>query len=217
MAFLAGLNDYLLKNYRHSTFEEVAATGAPCCLHLHGHTTLQGTLAENSAYDIVVIAKDGARYELPKTRVKMLYPAEFAQAVQAQLTVDADAQARQLQPIVTVKQRYFVKNKTIYTLMRSQEELLITLLEGEVLKGLIHSFSRYEMSLVLKDGTLVAVLRHAILDIRDTSGRCYLKSSQQILRDWIRSELYIDPRPRSELRPGLKKVKIKRRKKVIIR
>jgi len=217
MAFLAGLNDYLLKKYRHSTFEEAAATGAPYCLHLHGHTTLQGTLAENSAYDVVVAAADGARLELPKPRIKMLYPAADAQPVQAQLTVDADVAARQLEPIVTVKQRYFVKNKTLFHLMRSQEELLITLLEGEVLKGLIHSFSRYEVTFALKDETQVVILRHAILGIRNESGRCYLKSSQQALRDWTRSEIYIDPRPRSELRPGLKKVKIKRRKKVIIR
>lgn len=217
MAFLAGLNDYLLKNYRHSTFEEAAASGAPCCLHLHGHAIVQGSIAANDTYDITVTAHDGARHEVPKTRIKLLYPAEFADRVQAQIKIDADVEARQLEPIITVKQRYFVKNKTIYTLMRTQEVLLVTLLEGEVLKGLIYSFSRYEITLALKDGTRAVILRHAILDIRNKQGRCYLKSSQQTLRDWTKSELYIDPRPRSELRPGLKKVKIKRRKKVIIR
>lgn len=217
MAFLAGLNDYLIKNYPSTALDEAVASQALYCLHLHGHAILQGTLTENSAYDLVVAAADGARNELPKTRVKMLYPAEHAQPVQAQLTVDTDAQARQLEPIVTVKQRYFVKNKTLYTLMRSQEELLITLLEGEVLTGLIHSFSRYEVTFALKDGTRVVILRHAILDIRNESGRCFLKASQQSLRDWTKSSLYIDPRPRSQLRPGLKKSKIKRRRKVIIR
>ena len=69
----------------------------------------------------------------------------------------------------------------------------------------------------LKDGTQVVILRHAILDIRDEQDRCFLKASQQTLRDWTKSALYIDPRPRSQLRPGLKKSKIKRRKKIIIR
>ncbi len=217
MAFLAGLNDYLLKNYRHSTWEEGAATGALYSLHVHDHTTLQGTIAENSAYDVVVAAVDGVRHELPKTRIKMLYPAEFADRVQAQVKIDPEVAARQLEPIVPIKQRHFIKNKTLFPLMRTQEVLLITLLGGEVLKGLIHSFSRYEITLALKDGTQVVILRHAILDIRNKPGRCFLKSSQQTLRDWTKSELYIDLRPRSQLRPGLKKVKIKRRKKVIIR
>ncbi len=217
MAFLAGLNDYLLKNYRRSTFEEAAATGATYCLHLHGHATLQGTIAENSVYDVAVTADDGARHELPKTRIKMLYPAAFSQPVQARISIDPDAEARRIAPIVAVKQRHFVKNKTLFHLMRSQDVLLVTLLEGEVLTGVIHSFSRYEITLMLNDGTEVVVLRHAILDVRNNEDRCFLKSSQQTLRDWTRSDLYIDPRPRSQLRPGLKKVKIKRRKKVIIR
>jgi sRNA-binding regulator protein Hfq len=217
MAFLAGLTDYLLKNYRHSTFEEAAASGALYCLHVHGHTTVQGTVAENTSYDIVVRAADGTRHEMHKTAVKMLYPAEFEERVKVHLKFDADVQARNLEPIVSPKHRHFLKNKSLFPLMRTQEVLFITLLEGEILRGIIDSFSRYEISLALKDGTQVIILRHAILDVRNKQGRCFLKSSQQTLRDWTKSELYIDPRPRSQLRPGLKKTKIKRRKKVIIR
>lgn len=217
MAFLAGLNDYLLKNYRHSTFEEAASSGALYCLHLHGNTTVQGAVAENMPYDVVVSAVDGTRHELPKTSVKMLYPAELGERVQAHLKIDEDTQTRNLEPIVAPKLRHFIKNKSLFPLMRTQEVLLITLLEGEILRGILHSFSRYEITLALKDGTQVIILRHAILDVRNKQGRCFLKSSQQTLRDWTTSELYIDPRPRSQLRPGLKKTKIKRRKKVIIR
>jgi len=217
MAFLAGLNDYLLKNYRHSTFEEAVSSGALYCLHLHGHTTVQGTVAENKPYEVVVSAVDGTRHELPKTSVKMLYPAELEGRVQAHLKIDENVQACNLEPIVSAKQRHFIKNKSIFPLMRTQEVLFITLLEGEILRGIIDSFSRYEITLALKDGTPVVILRHAILDVRNKQGRCFLKSSQQTLRDWTQSELYIDPRPRSQLRPGLKKTKIKRRKKVIIR
>jgi len=217
MAFLAGLNDYLIKNYPNSAIDAAVASQGLYCLHLHGGTTMQGNITANTTYDIEITTPDGNRRELPKIQIKMLYPAEYAQPVQAQLTVNADVQARQLEPIVAVKQRHFVKNKTLYTLMRSQEETLITLLEGEVLTGCIHSFSRYEVTFSLKDGTQVVILRHAILDIRDESGCCFLKASQQTLRDWTKSSLYIDPRPRSQLRPGLKKSKIKRRRKVIIR
>lgn len=217
MAFVAGLSDYLIKNYRHSTFDEAAASGELYSLHLHGDTILQGSIADTTTYDITVAVLDGTRQELPKIQVKMLYPAEYADRVQAQVTIDEAIHTRRLGPIVAAKQRHFIKNKTLFPLMRAQEVLYISLLEGEVLRGLIQAFSRYEIKLALKDGTQVVVLRHAILDIRNKPGRCFLKSSQQTLRDWTKSELYIDPRPRSQLRPGLKKVKIKRRKKVIIR
>jgi len=217
MAFLAGLNDYLLKNYRYSTFEEALSSGAPYCMHLHGRRILQGSIADNTAYDIVVAAPDGERITLPKITIKMLYPADHAGRVQGQIRIDEAAQAGGAGPIVPAKPRHHIKNKSLFPLMRGREVLRLTLLEGEVLEGLVQSFARYEITLELKDGTQVVVLRHAILDVRDAQGVCCLKSTQQTLRGWTRSELYIDPRPRSQLRPGLKKVKIKRRKKVIIR
>jgi len=217
MAFLAGLNDYLLKNYRHSTFEEACSSGFPYCLHLHGQRILQGSIAENGTYDIVVTATDGERVELPKISVKMLYPAERADNVQGLIRKDDAAQPEACEPILPAKPRHHIKNKTLFPLMREQQTLLVTLLEGEILEGVIQSFARYEITLALKDGEQVVVLRHAILDMRNTEGRCFLKSSQQTLRDWTASELYIVPLHRSQLRPGLKKVKIKRRKKVIIR
>jgi sRNA-binding regulator protein Hfq len=217
MAFLAGLNDYLIKSYPNSALDEAVASQGLYCLHLHGGTSIQGNITANATYDIEITTPDGDRRDLPKIQIKMLYPAEYAQPVQAHITIDEALQTQGLGPIVAVKQRNFIKNKTLFVLMREQEEVSCTLLEGEILQGCIHSFSRYEITLRITEQETVVVLRHAILDIRNKQDRCFLKASQQTLRDWIKSSLYIDPRPRSQLRPGLKKSKIKRRRKVIIR
>lgn len=217
MAFLAGLNDYLLKNYRHSTFEQAAGSEALYTLHLHGRAIFQGRITASSTYDVVVTASDNTRRELPKIQIKMLHPSEYTDQILSQITIDEAVQPAEPGPIVPVKQRNFIKNKSLYPLMRGQEALTVTLLEGEVVQGTIHSFSRYEITLTLPEQQQVVVMRHALLDVRDTQGCCFLKSCQQSQRDWTRSDLYIDPRPRSELRPGLKKVQIKRRRKIIIR
>lgn len=217
MAFLAGLNDYLIKNYPSATLDGAVASQGRYCLHLHGGTIMQGSVTTNTTYDIEVTTPEGNRRVLPKIQIKMLYPAEYADRVQAHITIDEALQSRGLAPIVAVGQRHFIKNKTLFVLMREQEELWLTLLEGEILQGRIQSFSRYEITLSINEQETVVVLRHAILDVRNKQGSCFLKVSQQSLRDWTRSSLYIDPRPRSQLRPGLKKSKIKRRRKVIIR
>ena len=217
MAFLAGLNDYLIKKYPNSALDEAVASQEPYCLHLHGGTTMQGSITANTTYDIEVTSPDGNRRKLPKIQIKILYPAEYAQPVQAHITIDEALQAQGLDPIVAVKQRNFIKNKTLFVLMREQEALSFTLLEGEILQGCIQSFSRYEITLSINEQETVVVFRHAIFDVRNKQGCCFLKASQQTLRDWTKSSLYIDPRPRSQLRPGLKKSKIKRRRKVIIR
>ena len=217
MAFLAGLNDYLINKYPNATLDEAVVSQGLYCLHLHGGTIVQGSITANTTYDIEVTTPEGNRRELPKIQIKMLYPAEYAHRVQAHITIDEALQSQGLDPIVAVRQRNFIKNKTLFVLMREQEALSFTLLEGEILQGCIQSFSRYEITLSLNDQETVVVLRHAILDVRNKQGSCFLKASQQTLRDWTKSSLYIDPRPRSELRPGLKKSKIKRRRKVIIR
>jgi sRNA-binding regulator protein Hfq len=217
MAFLAGLSDYLTTSYRISTFDEAVTSKENYCLHLHEDTILQGMIAANTIYDISVETLEGTRQELPKIQIKMLYPAKYINQVQAQVTRDEAVQSRGLAPIVAVKQRNFIKNKTLFVLMREQEALIFTLLEGEVLAGPIQSFSEYEILLSIKEQEPVVVLRHAILDVRNKQGHSFLKSSQQSLRDWTKSKLYIAPIPRSQLRPGLKKTKIKRRQKIIIR
>jgi len=217
MAFLAGLSDYLAKNYEHSTFEDVASLATPCTLHLHGRITLKATITANKTYDIVVTTPDGAQRELHKTKIKMLHPAKHTDGVWKQLTIDESVRAQGLGPILPAGQRNFIKNKSLFTLMREQTPLTISLLEGEDLQGIIQSFSRYEITLVLQGGEQVVILRHAVQNIRNIQGCCFLKSAQKSLRDWTKSALYIDPIPPSQLRPGLKKTKIKRRQKIIIR
>jgi sRNA-binding regulator protein Hfq len=217
MAFLAGLSDFLAKNYAHSTFEEAAHLEALYCLHLHGHTTLQAALIADKTYDITITAPDGSQQELPKITIKMLHPAELTDRVLPQITLDESVRSLGLGPITVARQRNFIKNKSLYTLMREQEPLVVTLLEGEILRGSIHSFSRYEIVLALQGGEQVVILRHAVHDIRNNQECSFLKASQQSLRHWTKSKLYIDPIPRSQLRPGLKKTKIKRRQKIIIR
>jgi len=217
MAFLAGLNEYLAQHYAHSIFEEAAGQKVLYCLHLHEHRLLLAAIAENKTYDIIVTTPDGAQQELQKTLVKMLYPIKNNTEIQEQITLDESVQSLGLNPIISARQRNHIKNKNLFPLMREQEPLIITLLEGEILRGCIHSFSQYEIMLTLQNQEQVVILRHAVLDIRNIQKCCFLKSSQQTLRDWTKSGLYIDPIPRSQLRPGLKKTKIKRRQKIIIR
>jgi hypothetical protein len=85
-------------------------------------------------------------------------------------------QRQGLEPIVSPKERHHIKNKTLFPLMQDREVLFFTLLEGEIIRGLVAAFSRYDLTVSLKGGIPVTVLRHSILDVRDKKGRCYLKT-----------------------------------------
>jgi hypothetical protein len=77
-------------------------------------------------------------------------------------------------------------------LIKEKEVVFFTFLEGEIMRGIISGFSRYDITLNLKGGLPVTLLRHSVYDLRNKKGRCLLKSFQEKHRDWQKSELYVE-------------------------
>jgi len=90
---------------------------------------------------------------------------------------DAKVAARGLGPIEQVRQRHHVKNKTLFPFMQSRTVLRFTTLAGDVLQGLVGGIHRYELTVLLKGGVPVTLMRHAIFDVRDKKGVCWLKEA----------------------------------------
>jgi sRNA-binding regulator protein Hfq len=190
MGHLAGLSAYLESEYGASIFDRAKAGGGSWNLHLHGRLVVTARITENLVYDIRIEDSDRAAQVLPKIQVKFLYPADVADAVLPLLKLDPKVGQLKQGPIIYPHERNFVKNKTLFALMQEKQVIFITLLEGELLRGLIAGFSRYDLTLNLKGGRPMTILRHSIFDVRDKKGRCYLKRFQQVHQDWKKSSLY---------------------------
>ena len=192
---MRGFNNYLEQNYERSTFIEFLASGASCCFHLHGGERIAARIVADRVYDFDALPTDmdGSASMDPraiaKLEVKLMYPAELRGQVEKLLKTDDKVGARGLAPIARAKERHHIKNRTLFPLIEEKVVVFVTLLEGEVVRGLIGGFSRYEIAVKLKGGIPVTVLRHAVLDIRDKQGRCYLKSVQQQAKDWMKSDM----------------------------
>lgn len=191
MGYLQGLDEYLAEKYEISVFDTAMASGKPWALHLHGRRVLVGVVLENRKWDITLDVAGEGKEELQKIQVNYLYPAELRESVKSLIKADKKVQFMNLEPILAPGKRYFVKNKTLFPLMKEKEVLLFTLLDGEVLRGLVTDFSRYEITLSMKGGVLMTLLRHSIYDARNKKGRSFLKSFQDAHRDWEKSPLYI--------------------------
>lgn len=191
MGYLQGLDEYLAEKYEISVFDTAMASGKPWALHLHGRRVLVGVVLENRKWDITLDVAGEGKEELQKIQVNYLYPAELRESVKSLIKSDKKVESMNLEPILAPGKRYFVKNKTLFPLMKEKEVLLFTLLDGEVLRGLVTDFSRYEITLSMKGGVLVTLLRHSIYDVRNKKGRSFLKSFQDAHRDWEKSPLYI--------------------------
>jgi hypothetical protein len=191
MGDLLGLQEYLDEFYNKSVFEQVMNSGQPWEFHLHGHRIIQGRLLEDLTYEFKVEKEVHEKELLPKVEMKLFYLAYLAESVRPMIKIDKKIQALGLDPIFSPQKRYFVKNKSLFPLMKDQEVVFFTLLEGEIIRGIITGFSRYEITASMKTGDPVTILRHSIYDLRNKKGRCFLKSFQEEHRDWEKNRLFV--------------------------
>jgi hypothetical protein len=170
------LNQYLKDNYEKSVFDLALNDSSPWVYHLHGREIVHARLVRSFKYGIVLSIDTQPEREIEKTSIKLLYPVAYAQTAGKLLKSDPKVQARRIEPIISPKDRNHIKNKTLFPLMQQRAVLFFTLLEGEIIRGLVLAFSRYDLTIGLKGGIPITVLRHSILDVRDKKGQCYLKS-----------------------------------------
>ena len=191
MGHLLGLQEYLDETYHVSVFNQVLVSKQLYEMHLHDRRTIRAKVMENLTYDLKISSEQEDNELLPKTNVKLLYPADLAESVRPLIKIDKKVRGLELEPILSPGMRHHIKNKSLFPMMKERRVLFFTLLEGEIIKGIITGFSRYEVTLNLKGGIPVRILRHSVYDLRDKKGRCLLKSFQERHRDWEKNELFV--------------------------
>jgi hypothetical protein len=193
MGHIDGLRNYLKTAYNISVFDQALETKELWTMHLHGLRVVQARVVENKQYELVIDIAGQDPEEIHKLQVKCLYPAEHTDAFAKMLKIDKKIQALGLEPIYAPAERYNIKNKTLFPLMQERQVVFCTLMEGELIRGIVGEFSRYDLTIHAKGGLPVTLLRHGIYDMRNKQGRCMLKSFQQQHRDWEKSAFFVTP------------------------
>ena len=146
----------------------------PMFFGLYNHTLLPVTVIGFTKYDFVLqvalnpdpIGGETERQELPKTDVKFCYKAEDAADIQSIIRYNDEIKEQNLKPIIQRKKRYSINTRTIVQARRDQHTIEVTMLEGEVLRGLVDWVSRYEIKMILENESKIVVFRHAICDFK---------------------------------------------------
>ena len=189
--YLSGLEEYLKKSYHISIFDQVLKSDQPWELHIHDHRIITARVSENQKFNLKIDSEEAKDEILAKVNIKFLYPKEKAEVVAPLLKTDKKVRSQGLEPILSPGKRHHVKNKTLFPLMKENQVMFFTLLEGEIIRGIISGFSRYEITVNLKGGSPITILRHSSYDLRDKRGRCFLKSFQETHRDWEKTNLFV--------------------------
>ncbi len=174
---LEGLQDYLRAHQKRSLFAEEAGKGTSWCLFLHGHQRRRGRIQEDQTYEIDLETQEGGVEQIHKVKVKMVCEAAKEEEVIGRMGTNEALKKAPEGPHFGPRYRHHIKNKTLFPLMNRKEVLFFSTLEGEVLRGIVTEFSRYEIRLSMKGGVSVVLLRHALFDVRDKKGRSYRKEA----------------------------------------
>ena len=193
MEILLGLQEYLKANYNVSIFDQALESKEPWEFHIQNHRIVKAGILENLRYDLKLSIDETEEEPLPKTDIKLLYPANISDAVGPLLKTDKKVRDLKLEAIIPPRLRHHIKNKSLFPLIKERRVVFFTLMEGEVVKGLVTGFTRYEITVSLKGGIPVFIPRHGVYDLRDKKGRCFLKSFQETRRDWEKSDLFVSP------------------------
>ena len=146
----------------------------PMFFGLYNHTLLSVTVTGFTKYDFVLqvalnpnpIGGETERQELPKTDVKYCYKAEDATDIQSIIRYNEEIKTQNLKPVIQRKKRYSIKTRAIIQARRARHTIEVTILEGEVFRGLVDWVSKYEIKMILENESKIVVFRHAICDFK---------------------------------------------------
>ena len=146
----------------------------PMFFGLYDHTLLPATVTGLTKYDFVLqvalnpdpIGGKTERQELPKTDVKYCYKTEDAANIKSIFRYNEKIKAQDLKPIIQRKKRYSINTRAIIQARRAQHTIEVTMLEGEIFRGLVDWVSKYEIKMILENESKIVVFRHAICDFK---------------------------------------------------
>ncbi len=132
---------------------------------LHGKRLVTGTVGEVSAYSFSFTPDDGEPEDVHKLQVKLAYdPKDWKRAKKA-IRTDRALAKNPREPVPRPQDRYGCSDKRLFSYVDRGDEITVTLLEGELIKGRVRWFSRYEMALEVRGDATLYIFRHALHDV----------------------------------------------------
>lgn len=159
-------NETLESNYARSCLEVAQKDGRPLGLALHGHRRVRGRVLSVGKYEFQLL-EDGAAdpISIHKTQVKYGYDPGAFKDLKKFHTIDNHVKKLSMEPILRVKDRHHFKNLTLQRAMDEGTEIEVVSLEGDVFKGQVTWFGRWEFGMRFKGGVEVTVFRHAVFKV----------------------------------------------------
>ncbi len=138
--------------------------GEPLALVLHHGRTLKGQVVSVEPYTFQFDTGNGTQ-EIHKLQVVYGYPPAEWKKVKKAVKVDKNAASDADAPAVRPQDRYSCSDKRLFGYLDREVEIAVTLIDGQILRGTVRWFGRYEFGLAVRTGVELVVFRHALRDL----------------------------------------------------
>ena len=159
-------------------FEKARREEIPLYFSLY-HEDFVATIAKINKYDLHLHILSGpsdppnpAELEVvQKLEIKYCCKASLREQMYEAMSIDSSIQSQSLHPMKTIKKRYRVPGGLLKNVRNNKADITATMRGGEVFKGRVEWYTRYEIKLILENGAKAMIMKHALLNIRFNQSR----------------------------------------------
>ncbi len=119
-----------------------------------------------TAYTVEVGAGDDFE-EIHKLQIKYAHSPEVWKGAKKAIRSDKVVAKSPSEPQARPQDRYSCSDRRLFLYVDNKSEIAVTLIEGEVLRGVVTWFGRYEFCIQSRKGVEIVVFRHALHHIEE--------------------------------------------------
>lgn len=160
------LEAHVADNGQRSCLDEARASGRLLALQVVGQRRVTGVVTEVGPYEVTVRDEAGAEVKLHKLEIKCAWYADDYKKVRKALRRDKALTDSPKEIARRPQDRYGLSDKRLFRFHDEGTQVDATLVEGEVIRGAIMWFGRYEFAIGVKGESEIVVFRHALADLR---------------------------------------------------
>ena len=137
----------------------------PLALVLHDGRTVRGAIAEVEPYSIRFVPESGDPEDIHKLQIKYGYnPADWKK-VKKGVRQNRKVASNPEEPALRPQDRYSCSDRRLFGYLDQSVDVVATLLDGDLLRGRVRWFSRYEFGMTLRTDVELTVFRHSLKDL----------------------------------------------------
>jgi sRNA-binding regulator protein Hfq len=161
------LDAYVTLHREKSVLAERLEDKKPVGLALHGQRTMLGIIQDVDVYEFKLLVEGTAEpILLHKLQAKYAWDPDEYKLVKKGIDASKDGR-KATEPIWKPQDRYPCSDKRLFAYKKADKVVLAHLLEGEVLRGRVTWFGRWEFGLAMRAGGTATVFRHALKQLEE--------------------------------------------------